>query len=429
MWRCSAWTARPAGRCGCTSGVGRRDRAAGPVGGRCGATASGRWSWWISLRSAGRRGWCGTSGGGAARSGGCSGGAVTEQDPVIAPPRERLTTRAGRWGDAPGGLRPPAQRGRLRAGMQLASRQRVGAALGRGAHRRRHRTDPRHRGAGPRRAPDVGAGDGFRTKAWATSIVDVGRGQLLDIVPGRTARAPTRWMLARPRSWREQIRWAVLDLSGPVPGPRSTRRRPTRKQVAGPVPCGAVGQRRPRRGPPPDPEPDPRPPRPQTRPPLPGAQAARVSVGEHHRQRAAPDCGASSTPETPTGDVRDAWHAKETLKSIYDIADADLGAATVDQLAQDLQDPAMPPEINRLGRHHLETGDTRSPTGTPPESPTQPPRPPTIWPNAQNAPPSGSPTSTTTGSGALLYAGKPNWALLNTLTPTLKREEPVYGRS
>ena len=28
---------------------------------------------------------------------------------------------------------------------------------------------------------------------------------------------------------------------------------------------------------------------------------------------------------------------------------------------------------------------------------------------------------------ALLYAGKPNWALLETLTPTLKREEPVMA--
>ena len=28
----------------------------------------------------------------------------------------------------------------------------------------------------------------FRAKAWATSVVDVGRGQLLDIVPGRTAK-------------------------------------------------------------------------------------------------------------------------------------------------------------------------------------------------------------------------------------------------
>ena len=49
----------------------------------------------------------------------------------------------------------------------------------------------------------------FRAKAWATGIVDVARGQLLDIVPGRTAQAPAAWLLARPR------RWPVLDLSGP----------------------------------------------------------------------------------------------------------------------------------------------------------------------------------------------------------------------
>ena len=52
----------------------------------------------------------------------------------------------------------------------------------------------------------------------------------------------------------------------------------------------------------------------------------------------------------PYGEVRDAWHAKETLRSIYDIDDAKVGAATVAQLATDLQEPAMPEEINRLGR-------------------------------------------------------------------------------
>ena len=50
---------------------------------------------------------------------------------------------------------------------------------------------------------------------WATGIVDVGRGQLLDIVPGRTAEAPKRWLLRRPRSWLAAVRWGVLDLSGP----------------------------------------------------------------------------------------------------------------------------------------------------------------------------------------------------------------------
>ena len=34
--------------------------------GRCGLTASGRWSWWTCRRSGDRRGWSGTSGGGAA---------------------------------------------------------------------------------------------------------------------------------------------------------------------------------------------------------------------------------------------------------------------------------------------------------------------------------------------------------------------------
>ena len=52
----------------------------------------------------------------------------------------------------------------------------------------------------------------------------------------------------------------------------------------------------------------------------------------------------------PYGEVRDAWHAKETLRSIYDIPCAKVGAATVAQLAADLQEPGMPEEINRLGR-------------------------------------------------------------------------------
>ena len=55
----------------------------------------------------------------------------------------------------------------------------------------------------------------FRAKAWATGIVDVGRGQLLDTVPGRTAQAPTQWLQQRPRSWPAGVRWAVPGLSGP----------------------------------------------------------------------------------------------------------------------------------------------------------------------------------------------------------------------
>ena len=51
--------------------------------------------------------------------------------------------------------------------------------------------------------------------------------------------------------------------------------------------------------------------------------------------------------DDPYGEVRDAWHAKEILRSIYDIDNSELGAATVAQLAGDLQDPGLPPELNR----------------------------------------------------------------------------------
>ena len=36
----------------------------------------------------------------------------------------------------------------------------------------------------------------FHTQQWSTQIVDVRRGQLLDVVPGRTAEEPCRWLTA-----------------------------------------------------------------------------------------------------------------------------------------------------------------------------------------------------------------------------------------
>ena len=36
-----------------------------------------------------------------------------------------------------------------------------------------------------------------RRQAWSTSIVDVRAGQLLDVVPGRSAVEPCRWLAAR----------------------------------------------------------------------------------------------------------------------------------------------------------------------------------------------------------------------------------------
>lgn len=53
----------------------------------------------------------------------------------------------------------------------------------------------------------------FRTD-FVTSIVDVTRGQLLDLVPGRGGDEPKRWLLAQTPTWRGGVTWATLDLSG-----------------------------------------------------------------------------------------------------------------------------------------------------------------------------------------------------------------------
>ena len=50
------------------------------------------------------------------------------------------------------------------------------------------------------------------------------------------------------------------------------------------------------------------------------------------------------------GEVREAWHAEETVRGIYEIPDHKTAVETVEQLAGDLQDPGFPRELNRLGR-------------------------------------------------------------------------------
>ena len=172
---------------------------------------------------------------------GCWAGTVTEQAREIAPPRERLTSRAGRWATRQAGCGRPVKDVASELGCSWhpvnASVRRWGQAL----------ID-----ADTARISDVFAlgldetlmwrRGWFRTKAWSTSIVDVGRGQLLDRrgsirrrawAEVRTAKAPARWLLRRPHSWRAGIRWAVLDLSGPYRAAFDTAL-PDAEQVADP---------------------------------------------------------------------------------------------------------------------------------------------------------------------------------------------------
>ena len=55
----------------------------------------------------------------------------------------------------------------------------------------------------------------IKRRSWATSVVDVDTGQLIDLVSGRTARSVIGWFATQPEAWTRGITHATLDLSGP----------------------------------------------------------------------------------------------------------------------------------------------------------------------------------------------------------------------
>ena len=52
----------------------------------------------------------------------------------------------------------------------------------------------------------------------------------------------------------------------------------------------------------------------------------------------------------PRGEVRMTWHAKETIRGLYDIDDPELAGEFIDELINDMADADMPPEVRSLGR-------------------------------------------------------------------------------
>ena len=349
---------------------------------------------------------------------GCPVGSFTEVDDRIAPARGALTARAGRWATVAVGrdARPVSDvaaelgcdwhtvnRAVLTWGEALlaADCARVGAVRALGLDETL-----------------FGRAGRWRTRTWCTSIVDVHRGQLLDIVPGRDAEGPIAWLLAQPEARRGDIDWGVLDLSG------AYRRAfdvalPHAGQVAGQVadPFHVIRlanhsidevRRRTQndtlghRG--------------RKDDPLYRARRLLISAHERLTERGDAKLRGLLAAGNPHGEVRLAWHAKETLRGLYDIDCPQLAERYATELADDLADADCPPELRRLGR-------TLARWHTPIVN----------WHHARV---SNGPTEAVNNLikrvkraafgfrrfahyriRALLYAGKPNWTLLNGLTP------------
>ena len=190
----------------------------------------------------------------------------------------------------------------------------------------------------------------WRTQQWCTSIVNLAEGgaQLLDVVAGRSAAGPCDWLDARAAQWRSQIRYGVMDLSGPyrkvfdeslghvtqVADPfhlvklANTRLDECRRRVQNET----LGHRGTKNDP--------------------LYRARRLLTKAHERldDRGNHKLAGLLRAGDPRGEVRTAWHAKEVVRSIYQIPDPALAAEYVTQLAADLQDDSCPPEIRSLGR-------------------------------------------------------------------------------
>ena len=251
----------------------------------------------------------------------------------------------------------------------------------------------------------------FKHRAWSTQVVDVARGQLLDVVPGRDAASTCAWFAQQPVEWCESIRWATLDLSGPYRAVFDTML-PHAVQIADPFhvvklanfvldetrrrvqneTCGHRGRKT-----------------------DPLYRIRKLMTIAHERLDTDNDAKLRGLLDAgdPGGQVRTAWHAKEVVREIYTIDDPAVAAEFVAQLGIDLQDDSCPPEVQRLGRtivrwrHQIAAWHQARHTYGPTEAVNN------LIKRIKRVA-FGITNWTNYRIRALLYAGRPNWSLLET---------------
>lgn len=254
----------------------------------------------------------------------------------------------------------------------------------------------------------------WRRQAWSTQMVDVGAGRLLDVVEGRSAAGPAAWLAARGEQWCSQIRWATLDLSGPYRSVFDTML-PDAIQVADPfhvvkLANTKIDETRRRvqnetmghRG--------------RKDDPLYRIRRLLTKADERLTDKGRTKLVGLLAAGDPNGEVKTAWHAKEVVRQIYTHTDPVLAVEHVERVGRDLQNESCPPEVRSLGRTIIRWKDQIA-----------------AWHKAHV---SNGPTEAANNLikrikrvafgfrrfrnyriRTLLYAGRPNWDLLATITP------------
>lgn len=348
----------------------------------------------------------------------CAAGSWTVTDERIAWPRAALTDRAGRWAT-------------IQVGRLGRSVNEVAAELGCDWHTVNDAVVAYGEALLEADAERVGSVDAlgldetlfFRKgprhlKQWATSVVDVGgpdnQAKLVEVVEGRTAAKVSDWIDDQTEAWRQEIRWGVLDMSGPyrkvfndslahvtqIADPFHVIKHANSKvdECRRRVQNETLGHR--------------------GRKDDPLYRSRRLLTKGHERLDDTGDAKLMGLLEAgdPHGDVRMTWHAKETTRGLYAIAEPGEAGVFIDELIADMADPEMPPEVRSLGRtlrrwrDHIIAWHTAKVTNGPTEAINN------LIKRIKRV-----------GFGltrfrnyrirVLLYAGRPNWDLLPTLTP------------
>lgn len=188
----------------------------------------------------------------------------------------------------------------------------------------------------------------YRRQQFSTSIVDVGRGQLLDVVPGRRGAEPAAWLENKGREWLAAVEVATLDLSGTYRAVFDATV-PHAARVADPfhvvklanekldecrrrVQNETLGHRG------------------RKHDPLYRSRRLLTMADERLEEHGRSKLLGLLRAGDPKGEVATAWHAKETVRELYCHDDAALALSFVDRLADDMVDPVQPVEVRSLGR-------------------------------------------------------------------------------
>ena len=254
----------------------------------------------------------------------------------------------------------------------------------------------------------------FHRRDFSTQFVDVRTGQLLDVVPGRSGKEPKAWLEKKGKPWRDGITYAALDLSGPYRAVLEEML-PDATLVADPfhvvklanskldecrrrVQNETLGHRG------------------HKSDPLYRCRRLLTMADERLEEDGRTKLLGLLRAGDPRGEVSAAWHAKEAVRELYAHTNAPLALAFVDRLAEDMCDEVHPPEVRSLGRtlrrwrneiaawhrSHVSNGPTEAANN--------------LIKRVKRAA-FGFTSFRNYRVRSLLYAGRPNWALLATITP------------